>query len=51
MKDLGVESIPDRGRVLNAVALQNAVLLLNVMLSAIAPMINVWSAAAIRFST
>jgi hypothetical protein len=26
MKDLGVESIPDRGRVLNAVALQNAVL-------------------------
>ncbi len=26
MKDLGVESVPERGRVLNAVALQNAVL-------------------------
>jgi hypothetical protein len=26
MKDLGIESIPERGRVLNAVALQNAVL-------------------------
>ncbi len=26
MKDLGVESAPERGRVLNAVALQNAVL-------------------------
>jgi hypothetical protein len=26
MKDLGVESVPEKGRVLNAVALQNAVL-------------------------
>jgi len=26
MKDLGIESIPEKGRVLNAVALQNAVL-------------------------
>jgi hypothetical protein len=26
MKDLGVESVPERGRVLNPVALQNAVL-------------------------
>jgi len=26
MKDLGVEGVPEKGRVLNAVALQNAVL-------------------------
>ena len=26
MKDLGIESVPEKGRVLNAVALQNAVL-------------------------
>ena len=26
MKDLGVESLPQKGRILNAVALQNAVL-------------------------
>jgi hypothetical protein len=26
MKDLGIESIPERGRILNAVGLQNAVL-------------------------
>ena len=51
MKDLGIESVPENGLIFNAVALQNAVYVLNVMLSATAPMIGIWSAGAVRFST
>jgi len=51
MKDLGVESVPEKGRALNAVALQNAVLCAECDIVSDSPMISVWSAGAVRFST
>jgi hypothetical protein len=50
-KSSEVESAPERVRVLNAVVLQNAVCVLNAMLSAAAYTTHVWSAAAARCST
>jgi hypothetical protein len=50
MKGSIVESVPERGRILNAVALQNAVLCAECDVEATVCMIHAWSAAAGRCS-